>query len=178
MGTPGTRTGIVQLLKLVLCATPHCTHEPLALTQPRTPGWQGGRPREVYKLAEERAQKPSPSSGLLCPHHSCGHRTPEMKEVAAAEPKPPECAPLLSHTHFLSASLSLSLPIKHHWSLDWAASQAPVWLRGKLFTARSGLSRHHVIQGNCTSKWVFLEKINSGFAFNLLENEVLGMCYT
>lgn len=43
MGTPGTRTGMCPILKLVLCATPHCTHEPLALTQPQdswVAGWE------------------------------------------------------------------------------------------------------------------------------------------
>lgn len=147
---------------------------------PRTPGWQGGRPRgRSHKLAEERAQKPSPSSGpfsALTTHADAELQRRKKWQQLSESPK--SVHPCF-YTHTLSLCLSLSLPIEHH-HLKLGLSCQP----GSCVAERKVIySKVWPLTPPCNSRQLhfqidlFLEKINSGFAFNLLENEVLGMCY-
>jgi len=138
ISTPGTGTQVCPILKLVLCATPHCPHKSLSLTERQDPWVAAGG-----DTTREKAYKPisQPMRELRAPPYAELQRWKKRQQVSKSSKTLHTCSHTHTHTHTHTPH------IKHH-HLKHGLCQAPVWLREKLFTARSGLSRHRVIPGN------------------------------
>jgi len=96
ISTPGTGTQVCPILKLVLCATPHCPHKSLSLTERQDPWVAAGG-----DTTREKAYKPisQPMRELRAPPYAELQRWKKRQQVSKSSKTLHTCSHTHTHTH-------------------------------------------------------------------------------